>query len=359
MSEVFSKNLKKSSEKKSEKSSNETDLSTTGEEPAEPGLLGSSMAMNHLRNLVRKVGASEANVLIRGENGTGKEQIANALVRHSRRRNAKFMAVNCGALAAELMESELFGHAQGAFTGAVKARKGYFELCHGGTLFLDEIGDTSPLMQVKLLRVLQEGSFLPVGAEKEVKVDVRVFAATNKNLEQLVQRGAFREDLYHRLCVIELRAPELRERMEDVPVLAEHFLKEIVKKNKLSRKVFSKEVLNHLLRHDWPGNVRELKNQVERLCVFSGTEVVITPECLSDALVLGRGAPEKVEDLSQGINPLIEAYTRKLILQAMRKHPNNYAAVARLCGYTLQGFKDLCLRVGVHLPKGHAKKLAV
>lgn len=235
-------------------------------------MVGKSKIMQNLYSLVEKVCDSSALVLIRGENGTGKELIAKALHYNSKRVKEKFIAVNCGAFNENLLESELFGHVKGAFTGALKDKVGLFEAAQSGTLFLDEIGDTSLSMQVKLLRVLQEGSFTPVGSTEMRHSDARIVCATNRNLEDMVKKGAFREDLYYRLNVISMVVPPLRDRKEDIPLLLEFFLEKFAKSTHITKKNVGSECLQILMNYDWPGNVREFENEVERLNVLSGSE---------------------------------------------------------------------------------------
>jgi sigma-54 dependent transcriptional regulator, flagellar regulatory protein len=230
-------------------------------------LVGRGVAMQRLRRLIEQVSKSDATVLIQGETGTGKEVVASAVHYLSPRRDQPFVAVNCGAIPADLLESELFGHEKGAFTGAITARQGRFELAQGGTLFLDEIGDMPLPMQVKLLRVLQERSFERVGSNKSIAVDVRVIAATHRDLETEIAAGRFREDLYYRLNVFPLDVPPLRERCEDIPVLAEHLSARLEREGREGVRL-SPGVLEALRRYDWPGNVRELANLVERLSIL-------------------------------------------------------------------------------------------
>lgn len=248
-------------------------------------LIGKSKKMQQVYHLLSKVSPSESTIMIQGENGTGKEMVAKAIHYNSPRKDALFMAVNCSAFNDNLLDSELFGHVKGAFTGAIKDKKGVFEAANGGTLFLDEIGDTSPSMQVKLLRILQEGTFMPVGATVPKKVNVRVIAATNKNLKEMIARGEFREDLYYRLNVINVALPPLRERQEDIPVLMDFFLQKRCEEAGLPIKTFSKKCMEKMLDHTWPGNVRELQNEVERLVVLAGDEKMITPEILSSRIL--------------------------------------------------------------------------
>ena len=237
-------------------------------------LLGTSAAVANLVDTTLQVAPTRANVLIEGESGTGKELIAAAIHEHSQRASGPFVKLHCAALAETLLESELFGHEKGAFTGALARRDGRFQQAHGGTLFLDEIGEISPSIQVKLLRFLQEHEFERVGGNQTIRVDVRVVAATNRDLLQQVREGKFREDLYYRLNVVSLRTPALRERREDVPLLAMHFLRRFAKENGRTITGFDDEALRALSAYPWPGNVRELENAVERAVVCCRTETI-------------------------------------------------------------------------------------
>ncbi|HEX9883632.1 MAG TPA: sigma-54 dependent transcriptional regulator [Desulfobaccales bacterium] len=237
-------------------------------------IIGDSDAIRRLREQLRIVAPTNASVLITGENGTGKELVARALHAFSRRAHKAFVEVNCAAIPEELIESELFGHEKGAFTGATLRRRGKFDLAHEGTLFLDEIGDMSLKTQAKILRILEEQRFERVGGSRPIQVDVRVVAATNKNLEEEIGKGSFREDLYHRINVIPLNVPSLRERGQDIPLLAAHFLKELAAENDLPPKTFSDRALERLAAMPWPGNVRELKNFVWRLAILSPGTVI-------------------------------------------------------------------------------------
>lgn len=248
-------------------------------EPPLPEIVGQAPAMQEVYRLVRLAAPRSAHVLLVGETGTGKELIARAIHRLSRRADGPFVRVNCGALHENLLESELFGHIKGAFTGAVENKTGRFEAAHGGTIFLDEINSTSPKLQVKLLRVLQEKEFERVGESRTIRVDVRVVAATNAPLEELVAAGQFREDLYYRLNVVPIVLPPLRERREDIPLLARYFLRRYAEQHRCAVPELTPEVLEWLQRHDWPGNVRELENTLERLIVLSDGGPV-TPEVL-------------------------------------------------------------------------------
>lgn len=255
--------------------------SEVGEKYRYHAMIGKSKKMQAIYSLLEKISNSESSVLIQGENGTGKELVAKAIHFYSPRKERMFLAVNCSAFNDNLLDSELFGHMKGSFTGAVKDKKGLFETANGGTLFLDEIGDTTLSMQVKLLRVLQEGTYLPVGATSPKKVDVRIVAATNKNLKEMMAKGEFREDLYYRINVINVALPPLRERHDDIPVLMDFFLKKRCDESGKPLKTFAKKCMEKLLDYPWPGNVRELENEVERLVVLAGDEKVIDPSNLS------------------------------------------------------------------------------
>ena len=236
-------------------------------------MIGKSKPMQDLYSLMDKIKAADSTVLITGENGTGKELIAKAIHYNSMRKNHALVIQNCSAFNDNLLESELFGHIKGSFTGAVKDKKGLFEMAHKGTFFLDEIGDTSPSMQVKLLRVLQEGTFIPVGGVDPRRVDVRVLAATNKDLKKEIESGMFREDLYHRLAVILIKVPALNDRRDDIPLLIKHFSEKIAAEQGTAPKTFSAKAIALLKGYDWTGNIRELRNVVERLIILGGNEV--------------------------------------------------------------------------------------
>ena len=236
-------------------------------------MVGESEAINHIKVMIDKVAQTEARVLITGPNGTGKELVAHQLHEKSERANFPLIEVNCAAIPSELIESELFGHVKGAFTSAVKDRAGKFEAADKGTIFLDEIGDMSLSAQAKVLRALQENMITRVGAEKDIKVDVRVVAATNKDLKTEIAEGRFREDLYHRLAVILIKVPPLNERRDDIPALITHFTEKIASEQGNAVKVFSAQAIKLLQEYDWTGNIRELRNVVERLIILGGNEI--------------------------------------------------------------------------------------
>ena len=236
-------------------------------------MIGNSSPINQIKEMIEKVSQTDARVLITGPNGTGKELVAHQLHEKSERSSFPLIEVNCAAIPSELIESELFGHVKGAFTSAVKDRAGKFEAANGGTIFLDEIGDMSLVAQAKVLRALQENLVQRVGADKDIKVDVRVVAATNKDLKKEILEGRFREDLYHRLAVILIKVPALNDRREDIPLLIEHFTSKIAEEQGNSQKIFSKDAIQLLQEYDWTGNIRELRNVVERLIILGGTEI--------------------------------------------------------------------------------------
>jgi nitrogen regulation protein NR(I) len=306
------------------------------------GLIGDSPAMQRLCEMIEKIADTESTVLITGESGTGKELIAKTIHYASSRSEAPFIPVNCAAIPKDLLESELFGHEKGAFTGALNTRIGRFELANKGTLFLDEVGELAPHLQVKLLRVLQEREFERVGGIKTIKVDVRILAATNIDLEKAVKEGRFREDLYYRLNVIPLHVPPLRERREDIPLLMDHFAREYARKRKRQPIRFSKEAMKALLNYEWPGNVREVKNLMERLTILVSSDVVNLadlPEKFHGSLIDASGEvisqqngdrfqswteemiPATPEIPEEGIdlNQIIENIERDLILKALEK----------------------------------------
>ena len=255
-------------------------LTSQEAEDPENEILGESEATNQLRKLIRRVAQTNATVLIQGENGTGKELVAHAMHRNSNRKDGPFIKLNCAALPENLVESELFGHEKGSFTGATNKREGRFELAHGGTIFLDEISELSLPLQSKLLRVLQEREFERVGGNRTIKVDVRVVAATNRKLDQSVEKNEFRQDLYFRLNVVPVHVPALRERDGDVPLLAEAFCQRFIRNHGVPVKGLTPESLAALQRHDWPGNIRELQNVLERAVILCGEEGYIHPEQL-------------------------------------------------------------------------------
>jgi DNA-binding NtrC family response regulator len=236
-------------------------------------MIGSSPALGEVKETIQKVAPTDARVLIHGENGTGKELVARQIHEQSERAKSAMIEVNCAAIPSELIESELFGHEKGAFTSAVKQRIGKFEQANGGTLFLDEIGDMPLAAQAKVLRALQENKITRVGGDKDIKVDVRIIAATNKNLKEAIEKNEFREDLYHRISVIKINVPPLKERKEDIPELVDKFLSDIADEHGSKKKSINKDALKQLQNYSWSGNIRELRNVVERLVILSGDEI--------------------------------------------------------------------------------------
>jgi DNA-binding NtrC family response regulator len=291
------------------------------------GIIGDSGRMQEVLSLVRRVAPSDATVLIRGESGTGKELIARALHYASPRAAGPLVKVNCAALAESLLEAELFGHEKGAFTGAVASRKGRFELADGGSIFLDEIGDLPPHLQVKLLRVLQEREFERVGSSRPIKVDVRLLAATHRNLEALVREGRFREDLYYRINVVTIALPPLRERREDLPPLIEHFVRAIAGKNGKTVRGLTREAREALLRYDYPGNIRELENLLERAVVLTRDDVIGVEDL---PLALEALAPASGEDA--GLIAAVEGLERRMIREALAKADGTQTRAAELLG---------------------------
>ncbi|HJB65873.1 MAG TPA: sigma-54 dependent transcriptional regulator [Candidatus Mailhella merdavium] len=294
-------------------------------------LLGRSDAMRELVNMVETVAPTEATVLISGESGTGKELVARAIQAASTRRDKPFVTINCAALAENLLESELFGHEKGAFTGADRRREGRFVQAHGGTLFLDEIGEMPLALQAKLLRVLQQGEVQRVGCDETIKVDVRVISATNRVLAEEVAAGRFREDLFYRLNVIGLEVPPLRARREDIPLLASTFLERHAAANRKTIKGFTPQAMDAMLRYGWPGNVRELENAVERAVILSGGEY-IAERALPLAVQNASDAPED-EELALGSMSL-EDVERKAIEATLRETDDNKSEAARRLGIT-------------------------
>jgi Nif-specific regulatory protein len=292
----------------------------------------------------RRAATSKATVLLLGESGTGKEIFARAIHNWSERKNQPFVAINCVGLSRELLESELFGHEKGSFTGADQLKKGKMELSNGGTVFLDEIGDVSQELQTKLLRFLQEREFDRVGGVKAIRVDVRVVAATNRDLDVAVKEGRFREDLYHRLNVVPITLPPLRERREDIPALAHHFLQRFAKEVKRSLSEISDEALGRLSGYDWPGNIRELANAIERAVVLAqGPE--IAPHDLPARIVAAR--PESRSD-GASYRESMDAYRRQLVMRALAQSQGNRAAAARTLGLHEKYLLRLLKNLGIH-----------
>ncbi len=293
-------------------------------------IIGTSQAMQHIFGLIKKAAASESNVLITGESGTGKELIARAIHRWSPRNERSFMTINCSAIPDTLLESELFGFEKGAFTGAQYLKKGLLEQADGGTVFFDEIGDVSPLFQTKILRVLQENEIMRIGGMKQLKVDLRFIAATNRDLKAACQRGLFREDLFYRLNVINVHLPPLRERMEDVPFLVKHFIQEHAPKRKdIMIKGIAAEAMNTLMGHAYPGNVRELENIIERAISFSNTAELLRADLPS---FLANQSPAHPRPVSQRLRDAIAAFERETITAALTECSGNISRAATILG---------------------------
>ncbi|HSF30935.1 MAG TPA: sigma-54 dependent transcriptional regulator [Candidatus Tectomicrobia bacterium] len=299
-------------------------------------LVGTSPGMQQVFQLIEKVADAESTVLILGESGTGKELVARAIHFNSHRAEKPLVPVNCGAIPESLLESELFGHERGAFTGAARTRMGRFELANGGTIFLDEVGDMSPALQVKLLRVLQDQTFERVGGTKSVRVDVRIIAATNRNLEEAVARGEFREDLYYRLSVIPLNLPPLRERKDDIPLLLQYFMEQFNRMRDRKLQGFSPHALHLLVNYQWPGNVRELENLVDRVVVLKG-QGIIEPEDLPEKMrtawtPAGPVTTVEIPDAGFCLDVAVRGFERELISRALLKAEGVKNRAAQLLG---------------------------
>jgi two-component system response regulator HydG len=294
------------------------------------GVLGTSPRMREIFELLAMVAPSEATVLLLGETGTGKELVAQAIHRNSARAAGPFVVVNCAALPETLLESELFGHERGAFTGALSRKDGRFVLAHHGSLFLDEVGELSPPLQAKLLRVLQAREFEPLGSTRTIKVDVRIIAATNRDLEKMVRAGGFRDDLYYRLNVFPVVLPALRERQEDLPALAEFFLKKFGEKNRRAGIALAPEVLDAFWHYPWPGNIRELENVLERAVIVCQGPL-ITLENLPPALRQRTGCP----DFGAEEEPELPELERKLISRTLERVAGQRRQAAEILGISL------------------------
>jgi DNA-binding NtrC family response regulator len=315
--------------------------------------------MRHVMAQIDRVAASESRVCIYGETGTGKELVARTLHEKSRRAAGPFVTLNCAAIPAELIESELFGHEKGSFTGAAQRHTGKFEQAHRGTLFLDEIGDMPAAMQAKLLRVLEEGEVERIGAEKPAKVDVRVIVATHRKLEQLVQNGGFRLDLYHRVVVFPVELPPLRMRVEDLPALVEHFARQVCAQNGWKPLAFSDEAIEALKRYAWPGNIRELRNVVERLLLFADTQV--NAEDVERSLPGNRAETIRAGEAhaSAGGGALAERvldFERAEVLQELERHGRHITQTAKALGLERSHLYKKCQQLGIDLRAGDERK---
>jgi two-component system, NtrC family, nitrogen regulation response regulator NtrX len=312
-------------------------------------IIWKSEAMRRVMAQVERVAASETRVCILGETGTGKELIARTVHAHSPRAAGPFVTLNCAAVPAELIESELFGHEKGAFTGAATRHVGKFEQAQHGTLFLDEIGDMPPVMQTKLLRVLEESEIERVGGDRPVTVNVRVVVATHRNLEDLVKRGTFRQDLYHRIFVFPISLPPLRERLEDIPVLVEHFARQIADQNGWKTQSFTPEALAALKRYAWPGNVRELRNIVERLLLLSGEQVdAATVEATLPQHSAAAGGSSNVP-ATGSLAERVDAFEREVLLAELKRHSYRMTEAAKALGLERSHLYKKCQALGIDL----------
>ncbi len=319
--------------------------------------IGDSAQMNKVFRIIEKVADTDSTVLILGESGTGKELVARAIHYNSMRRDKPLIPVNCGAIPEELLESELFGHEKGAFTNAIRTRIGRFEMSNGGTIFLDEIAEMSPHLQVKLLRILQEQEFERLGGTKTIKCDIRVIAATNKDLDKLVQAGSFREDLYYRLKVIPISIPPLRERRSDIPLLIHHFLELMSKSRGKKIKAISKDVIKAFMDYDWPGNVRELENIIERMVILSDGDE-LTVQDIPDRILqrhpdedLGKAI---IPDDGFSLNNAINEYERLLILRALEKADWVKNRAAKLLNMNRTTLVEKIKKQGIERPRSIA-----
>jgi transcriptional regulator with GAF, ATPase, and Fis domain len=310
-------------------------------------IIGESPAMKSVLNQLEKVIDTRATVCVEGETGTGKELIASAIHHQSSRRDKMFVAQNCAALPENLLESELFGHKRGAFTSADSDKKGLFEIADGGTLFLDEMGEMPMSLQAKLLRVLQEGTIRPVGATSEKQVDVRIICATNRDLAAEVEKGRFRQDLYYRLMVFPIKLPPLRDRREDIPQLAAHFLKRYAEEYRIESPGFTQDALDALASYNWPGNIRELENEIQRIVIQAESGHWIEVTDLSPRLRKIEGTVTRIAPKQGTLKEMMEQVERWLIAEALRDHGNNKTKTAATLGITREGLHKKLAKFGV------------
>lgn len=314
-----------------------------------PVLLGDSVAMQGVRNTIAKLARSQAPVFISGESGTGKELAARLIHNQGPRVEMPFIPVNCGAIPGELMESELFGHKKGSFTGALSDKQGLFQAAQGGTLFLDEVADLPLHMQVKLLRAIQEKSVRPVGDQQEVRIDVRILSATHKDLKAMIRRGEFREDLYYRINVIELRLPPLRERPEDIPRMVDHVLHELAEEWGMPSAVVDADALQALAAYAFPGNVRELRNILERAATLCENNIIHTADLQlpEDRLAVSPEPADAEIPVEGGLDPMLDAMERDTIVRALEQTRYNKAAAARLLGINYRVLRYRLQKLGI------------
>jgi DNA-binding NtrC family response regulator len=333
-------------------------------EPPLPEIVGTATAMQDVYRLVRLAAPRTTTVLLVGETGTGKEVIAKAVHKLSKRADGPFIRVNCGALHENLLESELFGHVKGSFTGAVTDKVGRFEAAHGGTIFLDEINSTSPKLQVKLLRVLQEREFERVGESKTIRVDVRVIAATNADLDCLISAGRFREDLFYRLNIVRLHVPPLRERRVEIPALAHHYLHKAAQENNKGDLRLAEETMEYLVLYRWPGNVRQLANEMRRLAALAETGAVVMPEHLTPEITASRrtvpasermlDATEVVVRLDQPMAAAVRHLEQVMVQYALKKCEGRIEDTATMLGLSRKGLYLKRQRFGIEPPDSAA-----
>lgn len=321
-------------------------------------IIGKSKKMKDVYSTIEKVAPTDSTVLIYGESGTGKELVARSIHYNSPRREKQFVSIDCGALSEHLLESELFGHVKGSFTGAIVTKPGLFQVANGGTIFLDEIGDISLDIQAKLLRVLQEREFKQVGGIEAIKVDIRLIAATNKNLEEMIVKKKFREDLFYRLNIVPIILPPLRERKEDIPLLAQHFLEKYNKERNKDIKGISPEAMSMLTEYHWPGNVRELENIIERLVVMIDEKMIepkhLPPNMRKTFLGVSMEIPKnshQLKELKKGIREkAVEAVEKSFIVEALKRNNWNISKSAKDVGMKRQNFQSLMRKYNIILP---------